>query len=147
VPRHVFLSYAREDVTEAKGVADALKAEGLPVWIDLEGIKSGNWKERVTEGLNRARALVFLLTPNGLESHAVRKELFFAAIKQVPVTYGHMSAIKATDLPDWFTLDYGELHRPLLDPEHYDEGVRFLASAIRSQRRTERASVEESSSD
>jgi hypothetical protein len=38
VPRHVFLSYAREDMTEADRLAQALQAEGLAVWIDREGI-------------------------------------------------------------------------------------------------------------
>jgi hypothetical protein len=138
VPRHVFLSYAREDVGEARKLACALESEGLPVWIDLEGIRSGNWRMRVTEGLNRSRAVVMVLTKNSLNSEAVRKELGFAAKKQVPIIPVQLGKLAEASLPDWFTLDYDELHRPHLDPHRYEEGLKELATAIRTLKQKER---------
>jgi uncharacterized caspase-like protein len=130
VPRHVFLSYAREDMAEVDRLAQALQAEGLSVWIDRKGIQSGNWKERVADGLNRARAVVVLLTSAAFASPAVRKELAFAAKKKVPIIPVQLEQIPDKLVPDWFTLDYDELHRHVIDTKRYDEGVKELASAI-----------------
>lgn len=132
VPKHVFLSYAREDLAAVAKVNAALRAEGLAVWMDREGIQSGSWKERVTESLNRARALVLWATPSAFSSDAVRKELSFAATKHVPIIPVSPGALQPDALPDWFTLDYGELHRHELDPERLADGARGLAAAVRS---------------
>lgn len=134
-PSPVFLSYAREDVVAADQLASALKAEGLSVWIDRQDIQSGSWKERVTEGLTKACATVFLLTAASLKSSAVRKELSFAAKKSVPIIPVQIGEINEALLPDWYTLDFDELHRHVIDPTSQDYSVRTLASAIRSARR------------
>ena len=130
VPRHVFLSYSREDMHEMDRLSEALQKEDLAVWIDRKGVQSGNWKERVTEGLNRARALVVLLTPTSFASEAVRKELAFANKKNIPIIPVQLEEIPDNLMPDWFQLDYDELHRHFIQPDAYDEGVRTLASAI-----------------
>lgn len=132
VPKHVFLSYAREDSAAVEKLKEALQAEGLSVWIDREGIQSGSWKQRVTEGLNRARALVLWATPHALGSGAVQKELSFADAKHVPIIPASPTQLQQEELPDWFTLDYGELHRHEIDPADLAEGARRLAAAIRS---------------
>ena len=137
VPRHVFLSYAREDMAEVDRLARAFQHEGLSVWIDRKGIQSGNWKERVTDGLNRARAVVVLLTPTSFASDPVRKELSFAARKKVPIIPVHVGEIPDEQIPDWFTLDYDELHRHVIDAVQYDEGVKELVSAIINLRKPE----------
>jgi hypothetical protein len=134
-PRPVFLSYAREDVLAADQLASALKEEGLSVWIDRQDIQSGSWKERVTEGLTKACATVFLLTAASLKSSAVRKELSFAAKKRVPIIPVQIGEIDEASLPDWYTLDFDELHRHIVDPTSQEDSVRTLASAIRSARR------------
>ncbi|NVN90233.1 MAG: TIR domain-containing protein [Desulfuromonadales bacterium] len=131
VPKHVFLSYAREDAAVAEKLEQALLAEGLAVWIDKDDIQSGSWKERVTEGLNRARAVVLLLTPNALASEAVRKELAFAARKKVPIIPVQPRILQEQEIPDWYTLDYDELHRHFIGSKNYPEGIRKLAEAIR----------------
>ena len=65
VPRPIFISYAREDATAADRLVAGLEERGFTPWIDREGILSGSWKERVTEGLNHARAVVLLLLLSG----------------------------------------------------------------------------------
>ena len=141
-PSPVFLSYAREDMVAADQFVRALEAEGLSVWIDRQDIQSGSWKERVTEGLRQARAMVVLLTLKSLNSRAVRKELAFAAKKNVPIIPVQLQEINEDSVPDWYTLDYDELHRHILDAISYDDGVRKLASAIRSLRRSEGRSAD-----
>jgi hypothetical protein len=130
VPRHVFLSYAREDMRHVDRLAQGLQDKGLSVWIDRKGVQSGSWKERVTDGLNRARAVVALLTPASLTSPVVRKELAFAAKKNVPIIPVELEQIPDKLVPDWFTLDYDELHRHTIHAKRYDEGVKELVSAI-----------------
>jgi hypothetical protein len=134
VPRHVFISYAREDVVQVDLLVQALKAEGLSIWIDRQDVQSGSWKERVTEGLNRARAMIVVLTSAAFASAAVRKELAFAAKKNVPIIPVQMEQFPDNIVPDWFTLDYDELHRHTIDPKRYKESVRDLSSAIRKIR-------------
>jgi len=115
-------------------LAQVLQSEGLSVWIDRNDIQAGSWKERVAEGLNRARAVIVLLTSAAFSSPAVRKELAFAAKKNVPVIPVQMEQMPDSLIPDWFTLDYDELHRHTIDVKRYDEGVRKLASAVRKIR-------------
>lgn len=134
LPRHIFLSYAREDMAAAEQLTGALEAEGVPVWIDTAGVKSGSWKERVTEGLSRSRALIILLTAKSLNSPAVRKELAFAAKKNVPIIPVQLGELPEESLPDWFTWDYDELHRHVLNPQNISEGVQRLVSAIQELR-------------
>lgn len=134
-PRHVFLSYAREDMKAVDKLAKALESEGFTIWIDREGIQSGSWKERVTEGLNRSRAVVVLLTKNSLESDPVRKELAFAAKKNVPIIPVQLGELSDVSFPDWYTLDYDELHRHIFDLKKYDEGVKKLAGALSKLKR------------
>lgn len=134
VPKHYFLSYAREDMDAADRLVRGLEAEGLKIWIDRVGIQAGSWKERVTEGLNRSRAVLMLLTKDSLASEAVRKELGFAAMKGVPIVPVQLGEF-AEVLPDWFALDYRELHRHVLDLRAYEEGVGSLARALRTTKR------------
>jgi hypothetical protein len=139
VPRHVFLSYSRKDQLEALKLKTAIEAEGLAVWIDLEGIESGDWKKRVTDSLNRSRALVMLLTANSLHLESpVNKELAFAAKKNVPVIPVHLGLLQSGSLPEWFIFDYGDVHRHQLDIEGYEVGVKKLVKAIRKLRKTHR---------
>ncbi|MEW6602037.1 MAG: toll/interleukin-1 receptor domain-containing protein, partial [Nitrospirota bacterium] len=137
-PRHVFLSYAREDMASADRLKKALEAEGLSVWIDREGIQSGSWKDRVMEGLNRSRAVVLLLTKDSLNSDTVKKELSFAARKNVPIIPVHSGGIKEDQLPDWYTLDYGDLQQHLLNTKNYGVSVKKLSSAVKKLRKKSR---------
>jgi hypothetical protein len=131
-PRQVFLSYASEDQEMADKLQNALEDEGLQVWIDQKDILLGNWKERVIDGLNHSRAVVFLLTEHSLASDSVRKEISFATdngVAIIPVQFAHF---KHEDFPNWYAFDYKDLHRHQIDPDHYSEGVKRLVEAIRS---------------
>ena len=129
--KHVFLSYSREDKDKADELLKALENEGLSVWIDRKKIQSGNWKERVMEGLNKARAMVFLMTENALKSPVVKKEIDFATKKKVPIIPVQIDIPLDKMLPDWYLLEYDDLHRHLIESKSYYESVKELCSAIR----------------
>jgi hypothetical protein len=135
VPRHVFISYSRMDQSEALKLKAAIEGEGLPVWIDLEGMQSGDWKERVTQSLKHSRVVIMLLTPNSLDPRSpVKKELNFAALENVPIIPVHLGPLETESLPEWFKFDYSDVHRHQLDAANYDAGVKKLVSAIRRLR-------------
>jgi tetratricopeptide (TPR) repeat protein len=132
VLQHVFLSYASEDMETANKLKNALEEEGLPVWIDQEGVLTGSWKERVIDGLKGSKVFVLVLTKHSLDSIPVHREISFAAKRGMEIIPTQFGPIKEEDFPDWYTLDYDELHRHNIDPNHFSEGIRKLAEAIRS---------------
>jgi hypothetical protein len=133
-PRQVFLSYARKDFSEADRLAQALEMEGLSVWIDRESINSGNWKDRVSDGISHARAVVVLLTSESYVSKPVRKELNFATKNNIPIIPVQLEKTPESQIPKWFTFDYDELHRHVIEEDQYEVDVKKLAAAIRSLR-------------
>ncbi len=131
----VFLSYCRKDVAIAERLKAALETQGFSIWLDLEDIKSGNWKTRVTDGLNRARGLVFLMTPDSLAAPAVQKELQFSTAKGVPIIPVQLADMPSGAIPDWYRFDYDSVHRHTLGHNLPKSGINTLVKAIRSARR------------
>jgi len=77
--RPVFISYERSDRKTALQLAEALRGEGLEVWIDAESMAAGeNWQRQAADALDRSEAMVVLLTARSVESEWVRRELEYA---------------------------------------------------------------------
>jgi hypothetical protein len=130
----VFLSYARQDVELARAVKDQLERRGFSVWIDLEGIHSGDWEARVRSALGKSRCVVFLMTQSGLNSDAVKKELNFATLKGVPLIPLSELEWKIRELPEWYQFHYATIHWQRLRRDALDGSVDELAVAIRELR-------------
>ncbi|MEO1446266.1 MAG: COR domain-containing protein, partial [Cyanobacteria bacterium J06635_11] len=75
-PVKVFLSYARQDGTEAAArLRQELMDAGFNVWQDTENMRGGEaWKEQLREALREVDAVVLLLTPNSVTSEYVKWE-------------------------------------------------------------------------
>ena len=74
----VFLSYAREDSDFVKGrLTSALAERGKDVWIDVDDVRGGasDWRASVWAGIESAKVMVFVLTPDSLESAVCGEEL------------------------------------------------------------------------
>jgi WD40 repeat protein len=74
----VFLSYAREDKEFVEGrLTRALVERGKDVWIDVEDIRGGasDWRANVWAGIEAAKAVVFVLSPDSLGSSVCGQEL------------------------------------------------------------------------
>lgn len=132
MPR-VFVSYCREDVDMAQRIKLALEERGFGVWLDLEGIRSGNWKERVIAALQRSRAVLFIMSNQSLRAEAVKKELDFASREHVPmiplvVEQGGLQ------IPNWYDFDFADIHRHEFGARSFDEVLNDLALAIRQTR-------------
>ena len=70
----VFVSYARPDEPSATLVAEALRAEGYPVWRDDELPAHRGYAEVIEERLRSAKAVVVLWSAEAAKSQWVRAE-------------------------------------------------------------------------
>ena len=84
IVHHIFLSYARKDVTLMQRIKQTLIASGLSVWTD-EGISPGTplWDAAIEKALENAGCMVVILTPNVKDAGGVRAEIHYARIHDV----------------------------------------------------------------
>lgn len=84
--RHVFLSYCREDAHVMRQLRDSLIAAGLIVWTD-ESLEPGtpSWKASIEHAIERAGALVVILSPNAKSSQWVEREMDYAGNQGVRI--------------------------------------------------------------
>jgi len=76
----VFISYSRRDGDFVRRLHDALTARGKDVWADWEDIPAtAAWRERIADGIDSANAVVFVLSPDSVESVECNAELDLAA--------------------------------------------------------------------
>ena len=106
---HVFISYARADVTNALDLASQLRAHGFSVWIDQGSIGGAkNWATEIVEAIDACSTFLCLLSPHSLASPNVAKELHLASEKQkniLPVV------IEKVKLPSNFEYSLAGLQR------------------------------------
>ena len=103
----VFISYSRKDYEKVKAVKDEIDSlVGIDCWMDLDGIESGEWfKKVIISAINRHDTLLFMLTPNSMNSPFAMKELGFAAKKGKRIV---LVDLENTQLNDDFIFDYSD---------------------------------------
>ena len=75
----VFLSYASVDRERAEGIARALEAAGIRVWMDRSNIAGGEyWAAEIAGAIERCAVLAVVCTPASMHSRNVRQELQLA---------------------------------------------------------------------
>jgi phosphonate transport system substrate-binding protein len=78
---HVFISYRQKEPDKrfARKLARDISAAGHPVWIDVQGIDTGEtWNTEIQKALDECYAYVVVLSPQSMESRWVRNELLYA---------------------------------------------------------------------
>jgi hypothetical protein len=79
VPRRIFISSATTDTDWALDLSDHLEKAGLEPWVMAAEILPGsNWSQAAGEALNRADAIVVLVSPEAMKSDRVRHEIQYA---------------------------------------------------------------------
>lgn len=79
LPRHVFISYSRQDTAFVETLVADLRKHGQPVWYDKQLVPgTPNWDNTLRKALNAAYAVLFIATPNSAQSDAVQAELELA---------------------------------------------------------------------
>ena len=72
----IFISYAREDKNFVTRLHAALKARKREPWVDLEDIPpTAKWREKIHGGIEAARGVVFVLSPDSMASPECLKEI------------------------------------------------------------------------
>jgi formylglycine-generating enzyme required for sulfatase activity len=83
---HIFISHASEDHDFVLSLAAALKARGIPVWIDNWDIPPGaNWELTVEDALYACEQFLIVLSPAAVGSPEVRGELRTALDENKPI--------------------------------------------------------------
>ncbi len=72
----IFISYSRKDTDVADGLLDALKARGFSIKIDRRDLPYGEkWQEQLTGFIAASDTIIFLLSPDSIQSKWCRWEL------------------------------------------------------------------------
>jgi TolB-like protein/Tfp pilus assembly protein PilF len=72
----VFVSYASQDAAVANSIVDALEHHGVRCWIAPRDVSPGEfYADAIVRALNEARALVLVLTDDGVASPHVLREV------------------------------------------------------------------------
>ena len=90
----VFLSYDREDVAKAQGIAHALETAGHSVWWDRNIRGGAQYSKEIEGALDRAEAVVVLWSAHSIDSAWVRDEAAAGrdSGRLVPVSLDHVNA-------------------------------------------------------
>jgi TIR domain-containing protein len=107
--KHIFISYAKEDLAVASMVAGALERAKFPVWLDQDIPPGKTWDETIGRALDGAACVIVLWSKQSVGSRWVREEAERAAsrsclipvfIEQVAPPFG-FGLIQAADLSGW----------------------------------------------
>jgi len=75
----VFLSYDSKDEKSAKELTERLSAVGFEIWDAAQELLPGdNWALKVGKALEESDAMIVLLSPEGVKSQWVRREIEYA---------------------------------------------------------------------
>jgi len=89
MPKHVFISYAREDAAFARDVIRHLRRSDIVAWQDVHDLRGGDgWQQSIDQALSGAKALIVVMSPDATRSQYVTYEWAFAlgaGVRVIPV--------------------------------------------------------------
>ena len=76
---HIFISYSRKDLITARRIVNTLKELKLDTWFDWDSIPKGEaWEQEIYRGIEEADVLLFLISPDSVQSEMCNKEVLHA---------------------------------------------------------------------
>ena len=76
-----FISYSRKDSEIVLPIVERLQKEGFNVWIDMDGVESGDaFKSVIVEAIKESKTFLFFSSKNSLESPWTVKEVNVAVL-------------------------------------------------------------------
>lgn len=112
---HVFISYSRKDEETVSGIKTILDENGIPYWIDKEGVFSGeNYKEVIVDAIEVAKVVIFISSTNSNASINVIRELGYAVQQRktiIPILLDDAPYAKSIrlDIADIDQIEYKDL--------------------------------------
>ncbi len=64
----IFISYAKEDKTQAQHIAQALEGEGFSVWYDIEIPTGTTFDDVIEKAIDNAKCVVVLWSENSVNN-------------------------------------------------------------------------------
>lgn len=125
----LFVSYSRYDKEIVRKIVDMLRSKGYSVWIDTEGINSGEaFSGIITEAIENSDIVLFFSSTASNKSKWTRRELFLSSeeakciipIKLDNSNYHNQIKLLLCDL------DYIDLS----NPKNREDGIQHLMNSI-----------------
>jgi TIR domain len=84
---HIFISYSHRDKPFVNQLTSDLRSRGFSVWVDTKGIPAGSpdWEKAIRAAIARARSLIYIASPDSLNSSVAKDELAFAKQYKCPI--------------------------------------------------------------
>jgi WD40 repeat protein len=102
--RHdAFVSYRRlpADTAFVERLQEALAGRGKQVWVDRAKIEpAADWEKRITQGIEAAKAFIFVITPESAVSRECRNELEKAVQRHKLIIPVVLKEVNRQGLPD-----------------------------------------------
>jgi WD40 repeat protein len=97
----VFISYSRRDRRFVERLAAALGDQGWRVWVDLGSLRPGqDWWTAITEEIEKADGVVFVLSPDAVLSRTCTSEFLHAAAHRKRVIPVVCRAVSPAAIPN-----------------------------------------------
>jgi len=139
---HIFISYSHEDEAFANELKDNLSQKGFHPWVDKSRLEAGeNWLEAVDSAINRAFALILVLSPHSVSSQYVIYEFGYAVGVRLDVIPILRQPIDPGDQhPRMATLH----HLNFTNPDHYTwQQLYERLERSKNQRQTNLSAIEQ----
>ena len=81
----IFISYSRQDQAYVNKLVQALKKQGLPVWLDDRIDYGDTWPRVIEENLKKSQVFLLVMSPRSRNSHWVNCELNLALELKKPI--------------------------------------------------------------
>jgi hypothetical protein len=86
---HIFISYSSKDSKADDGILSRLIARlrrNFKIWLDQTGITGGNdWQDALKQAIRDSSALVYIVSPNSVDSDWCQTEIKFAHSNGIPI--------------------------------------------------------------
>ena len=122
----VFISYARQDMTQARHLFDVLRQRDIEAWLDVEMLLPGQkWQLTIQEAIRKCRYFIAILSRQSLSKQGyVQKELkvAFEILDEFPENEIFVIPVRIEDC-DISDQRLKDLHYVDLFPEGRDYGT------------------------
>ncbi|MEG4304198.1 TIR domain-containing protein [Microcoleus sp. D3_18a_C4] len=156
----VFISYSEQDRETMEKIRNSLRRESLTVWTNITDIQTGeDFQRAIDRGIEQTDNLVYLVSPDSVQSEFVRKELEYAVSlhkRLIPILVREtppesipkaLQGVQYIDLTDNveegdYVLDESQLLKIIHQDEvYYNEHKVFLTQALKWQRQHKNPSI------
>jgi len=133
---HIFISYSSRDKVAVSQLAEAIKADGNPVWIDnvsveFEGYLVGGeeWQKGLANALNHAMLVVLAMSPDSMASAWVGAEIQRAKELGLTIIPVLIRPLDDKSKASWQALQLDQVHNRDLT-SNYKYGLESLLDDI-----------------